>query len=58
MDLASVSLSDFSPAPSSPGFESGEVPPEDVGVYAEDDLTLKVKSQVPWPPMPAMGPGS
>jgi peptide/nickel transport system substrate-binding protein/oligopeptide transport system substrate-binding protein len=33
---------------------AGEVPPEEVGVWAEDDLTLQIKSQVPWPPMPAM----
>ena len=33
---------------------AGEVPPEDVGVWAEDDLTLNIKSKVPWPPMPAM----
>ena len=33
---------------------AGEVPPEDVGVWAEDDLTLKIKTQVPWPPLPAM----
>jgi ABC-type transport system substrate-binding protein len=33
---------------------AGEVPPTDVGVWAEDDLTLKIKTQVPWPPLPAM----
>ncbi|MBN1580257.1 MAG: peptide ABC transporter substrate-binding protein [Anaerolineae bacterium] len=33
---------------------AGEVPPEDVGVWAEDDRTLKIRTKVPWPPLPAM----
>jgi len=43
MDLASVSLSDFSPAPSSPGFESGDVPPE--GYKVVKDLILYFRGE-------------
>lgn len=33
---------------------AGEVPLEELGVRAVDDLTLEITTEVPWPPLPAM----
>ena len=33
---------------------AGEMPVEELGVKAVDDLTLAVTTKVPWPPLPAM----
>jgi peptide/nickel transport system substrate-binding protein/oligopeptide transport system substrate-binding protein len=33
---------------------AGEVPLEELGVKAVDDLTLEITTEVPWPPLPAM----
>lgn len=33
---------------------AGELPVEELGVKALDDLTLEVTTEVPWPPLPAM----
>lgn len=33
---------------------AGELPVEELGVHAVDDLTLEIKTAVPWPPLPAM----
>ena len=33
---------------------AGEVPVEELGVVAVDDLTLQIITEVPWPPLPAM----
>jgi peptide/nickel transport system substrate-binding protein/oligopeptide transport system substrate-binding protein len=33
---------------------AGEVPLEELGVHAVDDLTLEITTEVPWPPLPAM----
>lgn len=33
---------------------AGEVPVEELGVVAVDDLTLEISTEVPWPPLPAM----
>lgn len=33
---------------------AGELPAEELGVKAIDDLTLQIKTAVPWPPLPAM----
>lgn len=33
---------------------AGEVPVEELGVKAVDDLTLEITTEVPWPPLPAM----
>jgi ABC-type transport system substrate-binding protein len=33
---------------------AGELPVEELGVVAVDDLTLQITTEVPWPPLPAM----
>ena len=33
---------------------AGEMPVEELGVVAVDDLTLAITTEVPWPPLPAM----
>jgi peptide/nickel transport system substrate-binding protein/oligopeptide transport system substrate-binding protein len=33
---------------------AGELPVEELGVVAVDDLTLQIVTEVPWPPLPAM----
>jgi ABC-type oligopeptide transport system substrate-binding subunit len=33
---------------------AGEMPTEELGVVAVDDLTLQITTEVPWPPLPAM----
>ena len=33
---------------------AGELPVEELGVRAVDDLTLEISTEVPWPPLPAM----
>jgi ABC-type transport system substrate-binding protein len=33
---------------------AGELPVEELGVVAADDLTLEITTKVPWPPLPAM----
>ena len=33
---------------------AGELPVEELGVVAVDDLTLAITTKVPWPPLPAM----
>ena len=34
--------------------QAGEIPPEEIGMWAEDDNTLAIRTQQPHPPLPSM----